>query len=174
MGATQRLRQGFRALFAFTEEVDSNLVQEYLSPSQYALFQRMSHSEQLHSVNVLQGLLNQEESTPIDLAVAGLLHDVGKSRYKLAVWQRTLAVLSRKFIPDLYRRLSQQEQLRWWNAGCIVAEHHPEWSAQLAEKAGVSKTANWLIKHHQDKASQWADYSCYNLLLRLQAVDNEN
>src|SRR5215213_6736056 len=97
--AIQRLRQGIRALFAFTQPVDFDLAASYLTPAEMALFRQMRRSEQLHSLNVLRTVLAEsaaaQQFVPPELAVAALLHDVGKSRYPLAVWQKTIAVLVR-------------------------------------------------------------------------------
>ncbi|MCA9893353.1 MAG: hypothetical protein KC615_10235, partial [Anaerolineae bacterium] len=94
---TYRIKQGLRALFAFSTGVDYDLVRKYLSTPEYELFQTMAHAEQLHSVHVLRSVLAQSPETTPELATAALLHDVGKARYHLAVWQKTVSVLAEKF-----------------------------------------------------------------------------
>jgi hypothetical protein len=173
MSAGSRLRQGLRALFAFSQTVDYALASRYLSAPLLEAFRHMLVSEQLHSLHVLR--LLQAGGVPSDhLAVAALLHDVGKSRYPLAVWQKTLAVLVRAFLPPLARR---------WNAGSphnliqrpfVVAAHHPVWSAEIAADAGASADAVWLIAHHQDDAERWRDHALYYELQQLQAADDAN
>src|SRR5690606_27724351 len=98
MTAVYRFRQGIRSLLAFSQTVELPLAAEYLSPELLALFQKMRRSEQLHSLNVLREVL-ADGTTPHDLAVAALLHDVGKSRYPMRTWQKTLAVLTRAISP---------------------------------------------------------------------------
>src|SRR4051812_25423001 len=98
MPVVYRLQQGVRALFAFSQPVEISLAERYLSPSLMALFQQMDRGEQLHSLAVLRDVLAQGD-TPNDLAVAALLHDVGKSRYPIGVWQKTLAVMVRALVP---------------------------------------------------------------------------
>lgn len=68
MSALNRIQQGIRALLAFTQTVDYELTERYLTTEQMALFRRMAKSEQLHSLNVLRDVLAQEEQTPHDLA----------------------------------------------------------------------------------------------------------
>jgi hypothetical protein len=174
MAATQRVRQGIRALLAFTRAVDYDLVAEYLSPQQLALFRQMRRSEQLHSLNVLRSALAQGP-VPDDLAVAALLHDVGKVRHPLAIWQKSLAVIVRAFSPGLFRRWSQVEQPRPWQLACVVAEQHPAWSAELAAAADTSERALWLISHHDRSATDWGEnHPHVYLLKRLQAADDAN
>ncbi|MBL8164963.1 MAG: hypothetical protein JNJ61_23470, partial [Anaerolineae bacterium] len=59
MAAAQRLKQGLRALLAFSRPVDWDLAAETLSPDLMTLFRRLKRSEQLHSLNVLRGVLAQ-------------------------------------------------------------------------------------------------------------------
>lgn len=173
MAAAQRLRQGIRALFAFTQPVDYTLAVGYLSQQQYELFRQMRRSEQLHSLNVLRSVL-QQGRTPDDLAVAALLHDVGKSCYPTAIWQKTLAVLVRTFAPGLYSDWSQGSPRSLWKRAFVVAEQHPQWGAELAQQVKTSERAVWLITHHADRLSRWKNHPHYNLLKRLQESDDAN
>ena len=100
-----RLRQGLSALFAFARPVDTELASEYLSNDLLKLFQRLKRGEQLHSLKVLRTVL-QTGAADRDLEVAALLHDVGKTRYPLAIWQKTLAVLVRAVSPALHARFA--------------------------------------------------------------------
>ena len=171
--ALVRLRQGLRALFAFARPVDDALAARTLSPPLLALFRQMRRPEQLHSLNVLRGVLAQGE-TPDDLAVAALLHDVGKARYPLRLWAKTVGVLVRAVSPSTFERLSRGDPRVFWQRPFVVYVHHPEWSAELLAAAGASELSIWLARHHQEPASQWTAHSGYNLLLRLQAADDQN
>lgn len=169
-----RLRQGLRALFAFACPVDDALAARYLTPAQIALFRRLRRGEQLHSLNVLRGVLLQADETPPALAVAALLHDAGKSRYPLRLWQKTIAVLVRAGAPPLFRRLSAGDPQKWWARPFVVYVRHPAWSAELLAEAGADDAAIWLAAHHQDEAAQWRDHELFPLLKRLQAADDTN
>jgi hypothetical protein len=171
--AIHRLRQGTRALFAFSQPVDYALAGQYLTAEQLRLFQQMRRGEQLHSLNVLRGVLAQGD-TPPDLALAALLHDVGKIRYPLRLWQKTIAVLVRTFIPSLFVRLSAGDPQRWINRPFAVYAHHPAWGAELVAQTGASAAAIWLIAHHADNAEHWRGHDQYPLLKRLQAADDQN
>ena len=173
MAAVQRIRQGVRALLAFSQPVDDALAASYLSPGLLALFRQMRRSEQLHSLHVLRSVLAQG-STPDDLAVAALLHDAGKSRYPFPVWQKTLVVLVRAFAPALFRRLSAGDERHFWARPFIISTRHPQWSAELAGAAGAAERAVWLIAHHADALDQWRDAPAFYLLKRLKQADDAN
>lgn len=174
MTVVYRLKQGIRALFAFAQPVDIALAARYLAPAQLALFQDMTRSEQLHSLNVLRTLLAQAPPTPPDLAVAALLHDCGKSRYALNVAQRTLAVLTEKLLPAVFQAISQDDTVSFWRAPFVVRRHHPAWSARLLLDAGSSEAVVWLAAHHADVLADHTNHPFYPLLARLKAADDMN
>lgn len=174
MATTQRLRQGIRALFAFTQTPDDALAQTYLNAEQMALFKKMRLSEQLHSLNVLRDVLAQDSDTPLDLAISALLHDVGKIRYPLAIWQKTITVIVRKVSPTRYQQWSDKNPQNLWYRAFVVAEKHPLWSKQLVEETSTSECALWLIEHHADSLDQWHGHPNAGLLSRLKQADDAN
>lgn len=174
MAAAQRLKQGLRALTAFARSVDHDLAACYLTTNQLACFLELSRSEQLHSINVLRMVLEQEDTTPPDLAAAALLHDVGKSRYTLAVWQKTLGVLVERLLPKLANHLNQRDDITFWRAPFVVRRYHPVWGAEILKNAGASERLLWLVAHHADPLSEWNHHPDIHLLRRLKAADDAN
>jgi len=174
MSVRTRIRQGVRALLAFSTPVDGALAAHYLSPTLFELFQKMSRAEQLHSLNVLRDVLAQSTETPADLAVAALMHDVGKSRYHLAVWQKTVSVLTEKFAPQTFAELAVGDTLTRWRAPFMLRLQHPEWGALMLTEAGASPCSIWLVRHHADPLSQWQGHPNAALLARLKAADDAN
>ncbi len=173
MTAVYRLRQGARALLAFSHPVDLELAREHLSPALFALFERLQRSEQAHSLNVLRSVLAQGD-TPPELAAAALLHDCGKVRWRLRIWQKTLAVLVRKGAPALFQRWSRGDARNFWVRPFVVSEQHAAWSGELLAAAGAPEAVVWLGTHHADPLEGWYDHPYAELLGRLQAADNAN
>jgi hypothetical protein len=173
MAVAHRIRQGIRALLAFSQPVDTDLARRYLSPRELALFAKMSRSEQLHSLNVLHDVLSQG-SAPDALAIAALLHDVGKARYPLFTWQKTFAVLVHAVAPGLFGRWGKGNPRNVWLRPFVVLTQHPMWSAETLTDAGTIEAAVWLVAHHQDSAEIWVDHPYFSMLERLQAADRVN
>ena len=146
-----------------------------LTPEQMALFSRMQPSEQAHALQMLEALQAQGETDP-DLLVAALLHDTGKQRCPLRLWERVVIVLVQWISPALVQRWGAQvtDGCRGWRKPFIVAVQHPEWSAELALHAGVTPMAAALIRRHQ--LSSPADSSQQEdiLLRKLQVVDEKS
>lgn len=169
---SRRLAQGLRALLAFATSPDLALAQKYLSNCEFAAFQAMSRSEQLHSLNVLRAVLDAQPNAPMALTAAALLHDVGKSRRRLAVWQKTLAVLFQSLAPALCQRLSREEAPSIWRIPFIVQQHHPKWGGEILRACGSDLELIWLVEQHQAETSEHQGHPAYKLLKRLQAADN--
>ena len=138
----------------------------YLSPTQIFLFRRMQPSEQTHAVQVFERLKTAGQTDP-DLLVAALLHDVGKVMFPLSLIDRIAIVLGNRF----FRRKSGQWSngpMTWLRRPFVVAAHHPQWGADLAEQAGASDRTVGLIRSHQD-----APTGSDPLLTVLQSADDE-
>ena len=169
---SRRLAQGLRALLAFAMSPDLALARTYLSDCEFAAFQAMSRSEQLHSLNVLRAVLDAQPNAPKALTAAALLHDVGKSRRRLAVWQKTLAVLALSVAPGLSGRLSREDAPRAWRIPFIVQRHHPKWGAEILRDCGSDTDLIWLVEQHQAQANEHQAHPAFALLKCLQAADN--
>jgi hypothetical protein len=119
-------------------------------------------------------LIERGENDP-DLLRAALLHDAGKIRCPLQLWERTWIVLGKAFLPDLARKWgaapADGEKVPVLRRPFIVSEQHPAWGAELALQAGLSPRAADLIRRHQSPASDGEDD---HLLRVLQSVDDES
>jgi hypothetical protein len=167
-----RIKQGVRALFAWSRTVDFELAQQYLSPSQMALFRRMRKSEQLHSLNVLRMLIAQGHNHP-SLMIAALLHDVGKSRVPFHLWDRTLVVLIRAAAPQQLKEWGQHSPKGWYRPFAVSIQH-PAWSADMVTQAGADPLTVDVIRRHQDHFDHAPKDETEQLLLILQAADDAN
>ena len=137
----QRLAQGISALFAFARTPDAELARRHLTACEFSQFRAMSKADQLHSLQVLRTTLAHDPEAPPALLTAALLHDVGKSRYHLAVWQKTAAVVVEAFAPGLSRRLGDAPAIQFWRAPFIVRANHAKWGGQILRGCGSDADA---------------------------------
>ena len=142
-----------------------------LSPGELALFDRFSLADQWHSYRVLCDLRRAGYNDP-DLVTAALLHDVGKTRYPLSAWDRTLIVLGAVLFPR--RSVAWgQGRVDSWRRPFVVRARHPQWGAEMAVAVGVGPVAVELIGRHQDKLAK-APGELTELLRALQWADDRN
>ena len=146
-------------------------VRMWLTPSLFELFCRMTPGEQYHAYCVWQMLMEQGHADG-NLLTAALLHDVGKSKMPLAVWEKAAIVLGFKFAPRLAERWGKTEPGKpsWFARPFVVAVQHPAWGADMVEAAGGPPVAVALIRHHQSKSEELE----LEWLTVLQAADNSN
>ncbi len=168
----RRLGQGLRALLAFATSPELDLAQRYLTEREFAAFQHLSRADQLHSLNVLRAALRAEPNAPAALIAAALLHDLGKSRYHLRVWQKTLAVLMLRLAPAFSQKLSQCERLSIWRAPFVVRKLHPKWSGELLRECSSDAVVIWLAENHHEDAAPFEEHEHFSLLTALQAADS--
>ena len=163
-----RSRQFWQALYAVPSPEDVSLARTILSPDQLDLFARLQRNEQAHSLLVFKRLYAHCEQDPVeyeaDLLAAALLHDVGKSCYRLSLWERVLIVLAKVMLPGRLKEWGAapmskcQERASgssgWrefgWKRAFVIAEQHPLWGAEMAAEAGCSPITVSLICRHQD------------------------
>ena len=177
-----RTRQFWLALRPDSRHADLENAATFLNREQMALFVCMQPSEQAHSLRVLQALLERGEQDK-DLCVAALLHDIGKTRRPLHLWERIWIVLAQAVYPGCVAHWGrepdgQADQVEWWRKAFVVAAQHPQWGAEMAAAAGTSSLAVALIRRHQDKpitpAGQEAATREEVLLNILQSVDDRS
>ncbi len=142
-----RLRQAWLYAFARPRAEDLAEVRHLLGPRLWALFQRQSPSEQAHAIRVWRRV--QALGGDSVVQQAALLHDVGKSRARLRLWERALVVLGRALWPRRAQAWARGAP-RGWRRAFGVAERHPQWGADQARAAGAAAEVVALIReHHQ-------------------------
>lgn len=143
-----------------------------LTETESALFNRFSLSDQQHGYGVL-GTLQLAGHTHPDLLAAALLHDVGKTRFPLSIWERSLIVLASKLLPGKMAVWGQGDARRWQRP-FVVKVQHPAWGAEMAQTAGSRPLVIALIRRHQDKLLETAVTGEDKLLRLLQWADDQN
>jgi hypothetical protein len=147
-------------------------IEGILSPAQSELFCRFQKTDQWHAYRVLQTLVASGQSQP-DLLAAALLHDIGKTRVNLSVWDRILIVVIDRIMPEQSNRWGQGD-VQSWKRPFVVRQNHAQWGADLARAAGSSTLTIDLIRRHQDPLPDEAATADNDLLRLLQRADDLN
>jgi len=145
--AIYRVRQGLNNLSARAQPGDWALIASYLSPVELDIFRRMEPADQRHSAGVLRSLLAMGV-TDADLLKAGLLHDAGKSRCRIGIAYRTLAVILTAVFGGLPAFLTWQSREGFWMPFHVI-ENHPRIGASMLAKAGCEERVWRLTELHQ-------------------------
>lgn len=185
-----RLRQFVLGFTAHVSAEETAVLDQFLTPAQRHLFERMPIDAQRHSLNVLYALrnasdndLNYNADLSPDLAVAALLHDVGKvaaadAGAYLGLWMRGPMVVLEILSPALLLRLASSQPTPSWRYAIHVQNQHPHIGAMWAREAGCSALTCWLIAHHQDQHQAMDkaqdELQRRELLRQLQWADNRN
>jgi putative nucleotidyltransferase with HDIG domain len=147
-----RVTQFFRTLSAPFLRLDETYAVAHLSPKLMALFRQMPRAEQQHGIAMCRALEDQGHYDP-DLLTAALLHDVGKARVPLWIFERVLVVLGEHYLPQQAARWSRGEP-QGWRRGFVIRRMHPQWGADLVKQAGAPARVVTLIRrHHESVAS---------------------
>lgn len=167
-----RLRQFRLAAAGRPSPAQLALAERILPPSLFQLFLTLQPSEQAHACQVCASVLAAGFDAPA-LLQAALLHDIGKARHPLRLWERTLIVLGQAVNPQRAAAWGQGAP-RGLRRAFVIATQHPQWGAEMAATAGASAAVVDLIARHADPPAA-ADASELAAMLRaLQAADGEN
>lgn len=142
-----------------------------LSEPERGLFARYCLADQWHALRILHMLRDAGYNHP-DLLAAALLHDVGKTRYPLSVWDRTVIVVGQALFGRRTERWGNAEPTGW-RRPFVVRAQHPAWGAEMAAAVGSRPGVVALIRRHQDKVAHEAGEED-NLLRQLQWADDQN
>lgn len=171
MNMLYRLQQFWHLLRARPLEPQAlQEVKRVLSAQELKLFRRHAVADRRHAYRVMRTLLARGEDDP-DLLAAALLHDVGKTRYRLRLWERVVGALGEILCPGCVKDWAQG-RAQGWRRPFVIRSQHGAWGAKMAQAAGSSARTVRLIRHHQDKAPALPGREENRLLRCLQQADD--
>ncbi len=142
-----------------------------LTPPQEKLFTQFDNSDQQHSFRVVQQLKENGQTHP-DLLTAALLHDIGKTKFNVTIWERSLVVLAKLIFPNKLTKWGNGEAMGWKRPFAVKTQH-PEWGASMVKSIGSTPITIALIRRHQTKLIEIKTEED-QLLQYLQWADDQN
>jgi len=167
-----RLKQFGLATFSRPSVIQLQMARQLLSAPEYELFQQLQPSEQAHSLRVCSDLQAGGNTHP-DLLRAALLHDIGKIRYPLRLWERVWIVLGGALFPKVSAGWAGGKQT-FWRRPFTAKHRHAAWGAEIVEEIGSSPLTVRLIRRHEEQGIGDMKTIENELLAALQLADNQN
>ncbi|MGF7185095.1 putative nucleotidyltransferase with HDIG domain [Desulfitispora alkaliphila] len=151
-----RLKQVRDALWGKLEPQDKKLVDKILTVEEKSYFYSLSLADQYHSIKVAKEAISIANVRNLNLDQnviirAGLLHDIGKSGFKITLIDRSLPVIITKISPILSKKIAS-----WGNGELIILRgfylywNHYQLGVQIAEKLNLESNLRQVIKYHQE------------------------
>lgn len=162
-----RVKQFFRAAldnFKGKPSEDLSIVKTYLNDELSTLFYKMNKMDTNHSLRVCRDVIREQKNIKNDeklinsMAIAALLHDVGKSQCKSGIIHKVFFVL----LEPAYKK----GKVRWKTA--INYYEHADISFTMLQEYNIDKKVLYLIKNHHNE-----DLIDSNLLL-IRKCDDRN
>jgi putative nucleotidyltransferase with HDIG domain len=172
MGACHRAWQFLHTVTARPSPEQVARARAHLPKPLQPLFERLPQHELTHALDVYERLLAEGHADP-DLLAAGLLHDVGKTRAPLRLWERVLIVLTQAVRPRLLLRWGEGDP-HGWRRPFVTTRQHPQWGAQMVAEAGGSQRLVDLVSKHQVQMREGGPCHEDGLLRALQRADSGN
>lgn len=147
-------------------------IEQILTAGELALFRRYAIGDRQHAYRVLCTLREAGYEHPA-LHAAALLHDVGKTRCRLHLWERIAGALADICCPG-HVKLWGQGEATGWRRPFVIRRQHPAWGAEMAMAAGSSSLVATLIRNHQEKQEVLPGQEVNELLRQLQWADDRN
>jgi putative nucleotidyltransferase with HDIG domain len=156
-----RIKQFFAALTAEVTAADREFAVAWLCAAERALFYAMNLPDQYHALQVARTARRLAAGrADIDrelLVRSALLHDVGKVKGDVSTFDKTVAVLAHRLVPEKaegWGRLGRGGRIANLRHALHVYFHHPARGAALVAAAGGDERLTDIIaRHHQSPAA---------------------
>lgn len=161
-----RIKQFFWALFAQVSDDESAFIAHYLSEREERLFKALSVYEQKHSIRVAYEMKKEAQRQGREVKAyirAGLLHDIGKSKYPLNPIEKSIIVVLDGLTKGKIKNMNHLKMVK-----CYY--HHGAISYELLKTSGkYSPLFLEAVKdHHQQRETS------NQLLIALKQCDDRS
>lgn len=119
---------------------------EHLPAEIQQAFRALASYDQRHLIAVAHDL--ESSGLPRHVVLAGLLHDIGKSR-RVSVVDRVAKVVCTRLAPRLLLRIACLDRPPRLLEGLHLLLRHAARGADMLTEAGMPADVTWLVRHHE-------------------------
>ena len=151
----ERIKKFFRACTAKVTDTDILYVKKHLSEKARTLFFNMSVADQYHALHVAYTAAEivKSNNTPCNIELlcrVSLLHDIGRVKGSMNVFEKSIAVLFFAFFPVTAKKMSLTTT--GWLTGILhTYVFHPKIGAAMLESIDMHQEASIICRHHESK-----------------------
>lgn len=143
-----RVKQFLWAIGSTFKKIDYDYLRKYLNEEEIKLFNTLKHNDKHHCIRVCKDSISMKEENNIDvdamkLGKAALLHDIGKSKFKLNVFEKSIVVLLDKATNGKINRYDNIKQID-------IYYNHPKIGEKILRKYNYDEEFLQVIKYHHN------------------------
>lgn len=164
-----RVKQFYINLIDKMREEDYIYVKEILENNEYELFLKLLKSEQKHSVRVAKKIQDLIDYIVVDdndivknrdiLIKASLLHDIGKSKVKVNIIDKSVIVILNNITNGRLKNIKNRKIDCYYN--------HSKYSIEMLKDINLDKNLLYIIENHHKKTNN-------KLIEFFQYIDDKN
>lgn len=156
-----RVKQFIWGFTSFLKNIDYEYVNEFLNEDEIKIFNKLKHNDRHHCIRVCKDSIKMKEDFNIDvdkykLGKAALLHDVGKSKTPLSLFEKSVVVLLDKATSGKIKKYDKIKQID-------IYYNHPKIGLEVLKNFEYDKELLQVVRYHHNK-SKISDNQILNII----------
>lgn len=144
-----RVKQFFWGLKSLYTKIDEDLVKKFLTKDEIDIFKQLKINDQHHCIRVCKDSLEANKNFEFNineyiLGKAALLHDIGKTKLHLNLFEKSIIVILDKLTRGRIRKFKNIKQID-------IYYNHPEIGYDILKDKGYSKEVLEVVREHHNK-----------------------
>ena len=143
-----RVKQFIWGFTSFFKNIDYEYVNEFLNEDEIKIFNKLKHNDKHHCIRVCKDSIKMKEDFNIDvdkykLGKAALLHDVGKSKMPLSIFEKSVVVLLDKATSGKIKKYDKIKQID-------IYYNHPKNGLEVLKNFKYDKELLEVVRYHHN------------------------
>ena len=144
-----RVKQFFWGLLSLYKKTDDKFIAKFLNKDEIEMFKKLKINDQHHCIRVCKEALEVNDSFELKidqykLGKAALLHDIGKIKLHLNLFEKSIIVILDKLTKGYIRKFDNIKQIN-------IYFNHPKIGYYMLKEKGYSEELLEVVKYHHNK-----------------------